>query len=206
MATFQPLATTKALENPLNQRGPQNREAKIWTIYPPDSDEAVVVTNLKHWARENYELFEPGSDDIDATAERICSGFHAIAQTLKGNRGGSGKQRGTTTYKGWSMRTLPEVPKKKGLPRGRPFLLHIFTADGSQVVENGSAGNIQLCCYVIAGQVFHIKKVENLLFTAAQPWVVPHPGQLCRRRFLGAHNQSIPTLPRLNPADPGGPA
>lgn len=117
LAIFQPLATTKALENPLNQRGPQNREAKIWTIYPPDSDEAVVVTNLKHWARENYELFEPGSDDIDATAERICSGFHAIAQTLKGNRGGSGKQRGTTTYKGWSMRTLPEVPKKRPTSR-----------------------------------------------------------------------------------------
>lgn len=110
MELLQPIATAKALENPMQQRGPQNRESKIWTIYPPESEEAITVTNLLHWARENYGLFEPGSDDIDATAKRICGGFQAIAQTIKGNRGNGGKRGPATTYKGWTMRKLPESP------------------------------------------------------------------------------------------------
>lgn len=111
MADLQKIGTSKAMENPKNQRGPQNRESKIWTIYPPDSDDPITVKNLRNWARENYDLFEPGSDDIDATARRITSGFCAIAQTLKGNRSSSGKRRGATSYKGWTMKGLPVDPE-----------------------------------------------------------------------------------------------
>ena len=98
------------MENPKNQRGPQNKEAKVWTIYPPECDDPIVVKNLTDWARKNYDLFEPGSDDIDETAKRIVAGFSAIAQTLKGNRSSVGKRRGATSYKRWTMRGLPVDP------------------------------------------------------------------------------------------------
>ena len=110
MANLQKIGNSKAMENPKNQRGPQNKEAKVWTIYPPECDDPIVVKNLTDWARKNYDLFEPGSDDIDATAKRIVAGFSAIAQTLKGNRSSVGKRRGATSYKSWTMRGLPVDP------------------------------------------------------------------------------------------------
>lgn len=112
MKEIQSIGTDKALQNPKNQRGPQNRESKRWIIYTPDREQ-IVVTNLKHWARENYDLFEPGSDNIEETATRICNGFQAIAQSLKGNRGAGLKQGSVAMYKGWFMLSLPEEIKDK---------------------------------------------------------------------------------------------
>lgn len=116
MARFQVAGTQTAAQNPLNQRGPQNREARVWTLYPPDCNEPIVITNLTDWARKNYELFEPGSDDIDATAKRIFSGFNAIQQTLKGLRC-SPRRRGSTSYKGWTMRSLSMSKEDAARPR-----------------------------------------------------------------------------------------
>lgn len=107
MAEIQPAGRQAAARNPENQRGPQNRESMVWTIFAPDSDEPIVITNLRDWARRNYNLFEPGSDDIEASARRIAAGFQAIQQTLSGKRGSSSRQRGATSYKGWTMRSLP---------------------------------------------------------------------------------------------------
>lgn len=42
--------TKAALALPEGQRGPQNRNAKIWHLRTPDG-EPVVVTNLTDWAR-----------------------------------------------------------------------------------------------------------------------------------------------------------
>lgn len=114
MADLQKIGTAKAMENPINQRGPQNKESKVWTIYPPECDDPIVIKNLKDWARQNYDLFEPGSDNIDETAKRIASGFYAIAQTLKGNRSAGGKRRGATSYKGWTMKGMPVDPENEG--------------------------------------------------------------------------------------------
>ena len=108
ITSIQPSATAKAMENPINQRGPQNKESKVWTLYPPDSRTPIVVVNLSHWARENYDLFEPGSDDIEASARRIRAGFQAIAQTLAGKRGYNTNRRGAASYKGWTMLSLPK--------------------------------------------------------------------------------------------------
>lgn len=85
----------------------------VWTIFAPGSDEPIVITNLRDWARRNYNLFEPGSDDIEASARRIAAGFQAIQQTLSGKRGGSGRQRGATSYKGWTMRSLPKTKEER---------------------------------------------------------------------------------------------
>ena len=44
--------TEAALALPEGQRGPQNRNAKIWHLRTPDG-EPVVVTNLTDWARQH---------------------------------------------------------------------------------------------------------------------------------------------------------
>lgn len=109
----QPAAVAKAMEDPRSQRGPQHRESKVWTLYPPGSTTPIRVRGLRSWARENYALFEPGSQDIEASARRISAGFQAIAATLAGTRKSA---RPATTYKGWTMRTLPEAPTDPDTP------------------------------------------------------------------------------------------
>ena len=48
--------TKAALALPEGQRGPQNRNAKIWHLRTPDG-EPVVVTNLTDWARQHTADF-----------------------------------------------------------------------------------------------------------------------------------------------------
>lgn len=95
---------------PAGQRGPQNRTAKHWELLDPDGN-LIRVTNLKDWAREYYDFFEPDAEDIEAAATRIASGFRAIACSIRGTR--SPKGRSVSTYKGWSLHALPKEKKKE---------------------------------------------------------------------------------------------
>lgn len=111
MQQIGPVGLSKAHANPKNQRGAQNRCAKVWTIYPPGSTVPIQVRGMLPWAREHYYLFEPGCTDIEAAATRIYTGFQAIAQSIQGRR-----KRPATSYKGWTMRTLPEAPTDPDTP------------------------------------------------------------------------------------------
>lgn len=101
------LGVAAAKKSPIAGRFETNQEAKIWTLIDPSGQEHVV-RNLRLWAREHTELF--GKQPGDRSADQITAGFHAIVQTLKGNRGAPGKHRGATTYKGWTLKGLPENP------------------------------------------------------------------------------------------------
>lgn len=103
MKRLQPLGAAAASDIPEGQRGPQNRESKVWELVDPDGN-TVVVTNLLDWARNNYTIFEPPSADPEQAAMRISSGFKAIASSIRGVKS---RKRRVSTYKGWGLRSLP---------------------------------------------------------------------------------------------------
>lgn len=104
MDAIQSAGKTAALSLPEGQRGPQNRESKVWELIDPSGDH-ITVTNLLDWARNNYTLFEPPCDDVDAAAIRVASGFRAIATSM---RCAKSRTRRVSSYKGWGLVTLPE--------------------------------------------------------------------------------------------------
>lgn len=110
MANLQRVGLASAMEKPEGQRGPQNRESKIWTLITPDG-ELIKVRNLKDWSRKNYTLFEPQCDNIDAAANRVARGFMAIASS---KRGVKSRKRAVNSYKGWGLYCLPEMDDKEG--------------------------------------------------------------------------------------------
>lgn len=105
MEALQRVATAAALALPEGQRGEQNRAAKVWVLIAPDGSH-VVVTNLLHWARGNYRLFEPDCADAEAAALRISAGFRAIATSMRGTKC---RERPVSTYKGWGLADTPEA-------------------------------------------------------------------------------------------------
>lgn len=94
--------TAAALQNPLNQRGPQNRVAKTWHLQDPDGN-SVTVVNLLDWAREHakdYFDMEPTA----ANAHNIASGFRQIKRSMEGKlRRKDGRPYTVCTYKGWTL-------------------------------------------------------------------------------------------------------
>ena len=104
MAEIQQDGVKAALSIPEGQRGPQNRESKVWELISSDG-EYITVTNLLDWARENYTRFVPPCDDVDAAALRVSSGFKAIASSM---RGVPSRGRPVSSYKGWGLAKLPE--------------------------------------------------------------------------------------------------
>lgn len=104
IASIQQIGTAAALEIPDGQRGPQNRESKIWELIDPD-DNHITITNLLDWARHNYILFEPPCDDVDAAASRVAKGFMAIASSMRRVKS---RTRSVYHYKGWGLARLPE--------------------------------------------------------------------------------------------------
>ena len=73
--------TEAALALPEGQRGPHNRNAKIWHLRTPDG-EPVVVTNLTDWARQHTSDF--GMEPTEASAAAISSGFRQIQRVELG--------------------------------------------------------------------------------------------------------------------------
>lgn len=108
MDVLQPRGVQAALAIPEGQRGPQNRESKIWILIDPSGNQ-VPCTNLLDWARNNYRLFEPQTpeDECDKAAQRISSGFRAIANSM---RGAPSCKRSVYHYKGWGLLSLPITP------------------------------------------------------------------------------------------------
>lgn len=101
--------TAAAMAIPEGQRGPQNRESKIWVLIDP-SGSHIPVCNLLDWARENYTLFEPPCEDVDKAAIRVSSGFKAIASSMRGVKS---RNRTVSTYKGWGLAKIPQKAKEK---------------------------------------------------------------------------------------------
>ena len=77
-----------ALKLPEGQRGPQNREAKIWYLRDPEGNEVVAV-NLLDWARQHVSDF--GMEPTDRSARSIASGFRQIKRSMDGKRYRNGK-------------------------------------------------------------------------------------------------------------------
>lgn len=101
------LGSDAAKKSPVSGRFQTNKAAKVWTLISPEG-EIIVARNLLMWARENTELF--GKPPCDKSAIQIASGFKAIAQTLKRNRGVPGKRRGSLSYFGWGLKEPPVSP------------------------------------------------------------------------------------------------
>lgn len=114
MDELQPRAVQAALAIPEGQRGPQNRESKIWVLLDPSGNQ-VPCTNLLDWARNNYRLFEPqtAEADRDKAARRISNGFKAIASCM---RGAPSYKRTVSHYKGWGLLSLPITPAHRRKP------------------------------------------------------------------------------------------
>ena len=114
MDVLQPRGVQAALAIPEGQRGPQNRESKIWVLVDPSGTQ-VPCTNLLDWARNNYRLFEPQTpeDECDKAARRISSGFRAIANSM---RGAPSCKRSVYHYKGWGLLSLPITPAHRRKP------------------------------------------------------------------------------------------
>lgn len=108
LASIQQIGSQAALAIPEGQRGPQNRESKVWELIDPDGNH-ITVTNLLDWARNNYTLFEPPCDDVDAAARRVSNGIMTIATSMRGARS---RQRPVSSYKGWGLARLPEKGDK----------------------------------------------------------------------------------------------
>lgn len=114
MDELQPRAVQAALAIPEGQRGPQNRESKIWVLVDPSGNQ-VPCTNLLDWARNNYRLFEPQTPEVerDKAARRISNGFQAIASSM---RGAPSYKRTVSHYKGWGLLSLPITPAHRRKP------------------------------------------------------------------------------------------
>lgn len=114
MDVLQPRGVQAALAIPEGQRGPQNRESKIWVLVDPSGTQ-VPCTNLLDWARNNYRLFEPQTpeDECDKAARRISSGFRAIANSMRGT---PSCKRSVYHYKGWGLLSLPITPAHRRKP------------------------------------------------------------------------------------------
>jgi len=97
---------TAAMARPDSQRGPQHREAKVWTLIDPEGHRHEV-TNLLHWARINAHLFDTPADaaDRERIANNIRSGFGQIVQSRLGH-----KKHPCYTYKGWTLGDWPRHP------------------------------------------------------------------------------------------------
>lgn len=108
-SSIQAAGAAAALTIPEGQRGPQNRESKIWTLIDPMGNK-IVVTNLLDWARKNYTIFEPPCEDVDAAAERVSKGFRAIASSLRGVKS---RKRPVYHYKGWGLDGPPSEKESK---------------------------------------------------------------------------------------------
>ena len=94
--------TRAALALPEGQRGPGNRESKVWRLRSPEGQDYEVV-GLLPWARENAWRFgETGEDG----ARRIASGIRQVDRCMRGKT-----LRAVGSYKGW---TLLESPRRKG--------------------------------------------------------------------------------------------
>lgn len=105
------LGAAAAQQSPIAGRFETNQEAKVWILVDPAGRE-YTVRNLLLWAREHTDLFDkpPG----DKSAQQIAGGIRAIAQTLRGNRGGEGQPRGVMTYFGWTLKAPPTEPSQTG--------------------------------------------------------------------------------------------
>lgn len=114
MDELQPRGVQAALAIPEGQRGPQNRESKIWVLVDPSGNQ-VPCTNLLDWARNNYRLFEPqtAEKDRDMAARRIASGFKKIATSMRGAPSCKGS---LYHYKGWGLLSLPITPAHRRKP------------------------------------------------------------------------------------------
>ena len=113
LASIQQIGSQAALAIPEGQRGPQNRESKVWELIAPDGQH-ITVTNLLDWARDNYTFFEPESADPEQASIRISSGFRAIASSM---RGAKSRQRPVSSYKGWGLYRLPYKYKESNNDR-----------------------------------------------------------------------------------------
>lgn len=98
------LAAAAAMALPEGQRGAQNRTAKRFILIDPQGNYHKAVS-LADWARKNRGLFFSDNVPEDVAVRRICSGFEAIASSM---RGVPSRQRPATTYYGWRLASLPE--------------------------------------------------------------------------------------------------
>lgn len=105
-------ATKAAVALPEGQKGPQNRECKVWILKDPSGNLHRAI-GLLPWARENYYLFEPDTTNIEASARRIKSGFMAIASSIYGAP--SRRNRPISTYKKWSVVKIYEKTDEEQL-------------------------------------------------------------------------------------------
>ena len=89
---------------PESQRGPQNRNSKVWTLIDPDGNEVIVI-NLLDWARKNAHLFDAvhSAEEREHVATNIKSGFVQISRCMQGKR-----KRPAYSYKGWGLAKPPE--------------------------------------------------------------------------------------------------
>lgn len=92
--------TIAAQKLPECQRGPQNREAKIWHLRDPEGN-PVVAVNLQDWARHHTEDF--GMEPTEQSASNIASGIRQIKRSMEGKIKRNGKPMSVYTYKGWTL-------------------------------------------------------------------------------------------------------
>lgn len=100
--------TAAALQLPEGQRGPQNREAKIWHLRDPEGN-PVVAVNLLDWARKHTQDF--GMEPTDAAANNIASGIRQIKLSMEGKIRRNGKPMTIASYKGWTLVAWEEKKK-----------------------------------------------------------------------------------------------
>lgn len=99
--------TAAAMALPGGQRGPQNRNAKIWHLRSPEG-EPVVAVNLLDWARE-HAVDDFGVEPTDENAARIAAGFRQLKRSMAGKlRRKNGAPYTVSTYKGWTLAAVEE--------------------------------------------------------------------------------------------------
>lgn len=93
-----------ALAKPDGQRGIHNREGMLWILIDPAGRKHAAI-NLREWCRTNRDAFFPDEEDNDRIADRIRSGFTAVAASMRGIPSRAGHP--VPSYKGWQLARLP---------------------------------------------------------------------------------------------------
>lgn len=106
--------TAAAQKSPLAGRYETHKDAKVWMLIDPDGNQ-IAVRNLLNWARDHTAEF--GKPPGDRSAAQIAGGFRAIALTMAGKRGPGCKQRGATTYLGWTLKGPPQAPEYREIDK-----------------------------------------------------------------------------------------
>lgn len=99
-----------AMENPKNQKGPQNQRSKEWILVSPEG-EIVRVINISHWIRQHIQEYF-GMESTEKNVSKVIGRFSQTKRSLHGKRPiEDGNPKIIKSLNGWGLLDWSDEPK-----------------------------------------------------------------------------------------------